>query len=64
MRYAVTLGGIHPNELVTYEQNLYFLMNLLGQEDANEQHKLNQGIQVIFIPVLNVDGLALISKLF
>ena len=39
-------------------------MNLLGQYDAKGQHKLNEGIQVIFIPVVNVDGLAFLSKLF
>ena len=39
-------------------------MNLLGEEDAQKPHKLAAGIQVIIIPVLNVDGLAELAKIY
>lgn len=67
-RPAILLtGATHARELITVQMNLYTALKLLHQgiinKDEKYQNMLLQNIYYI-IPVVNVDGVALIEKEF
>ena len=57
-------GATHARELISTTQNLYEIMKLIKvgwiEKDPEELKLLNQN-RFLFMPILNVDGVALIE---
>lgn len=58
-------GATHARELISTTQNLYEIMKLIKlgwiEKDPDELKLLNQN-RFLFMPILNVDGVAFIEK--